>query len=174
MIKTKLGRNIFVIYWGLIVCWLVFIFWFSSRGGSSSSLDSRRFFDFLLSHFYPPYMKLGTVQQNTFIAEHMFLFRKLAHFAEFTILGFLTYPAFSFIKTKAQQAAFSILFCYLIACFDELHQAFVPGRSPKITDTAIDLFGSIMGIIAFIIILKIIGAFKKRFSLFSILLLFVT
>ena len=37
----------------------------------------------------------------------------------------------------------------LYAIGDEIHQAFVPGRTPLVTDVAIDALGGLLGILAF-------------------------
>lgn len=41
---------------------------------------------------------------------------------------------------------FSILFCFIYACSDEIHQLFLSGRSARILDTFIDSIGGFSGI----------------------------
>ena len=41
---------------------------------------------------------------------------------------------------------FTLLLCIGYAITDELHQAFVPGRTPKLLDVLIDSSGALLGI----------------------------
>ena len=43
----------------------------------------------------------------------------------------------------------SLLICYIYSCTDEFHQLFIPGRSGKLVDTFIDLFGSAIGVFSY-------------------------
>lgn len=40
-----------------------------------------------------------------------------------------------------------VLLCVLYAVTDEVHQAFIPGRGPRVSDVLIDTAGSITGIL---------------------------
>ena len=42
---------------------------------------------------------------------------------------------------------FTMVFCYLYACTDEIHQLFIQGRSGSFTDTIIDFIGCLFGLI---------------------------
>ena len=74
---------------------------------------------------------------------------KIFHFCEFFILGLLV--QLSFIEAKLfsnKEIIFmSLIFCFTIACFDELHQNFVQGRNPSIDDLFFDFFGIILSFI---------------------------
>lgn len=99
-----------------------------------------------------------------------FLARKFSHFSEYVILAALAFFAFathispaetnydSPAREKTLQAALSLGVLYAIS--DELHQAFVPGRSAAIHDILIDTLGVVAG--AFLA--KYLGRwfFKKR------------
>lgn len=79
--------------------------------------------------------------------EHPFL-DKLEHVAEYAILGILLMralanPDFKFKASEAFAAAVIIAFLYGIS--DEIHQAFVPGRSADIFDALFDLIGAGIG-----------------------------
>ena len=65
-----------------------------------------------------------------------FLMKKSAHFLEYTILFFLWYRALGH-KNPAQSLVVSLAFAFT----DEIHQLFVPGRTGKLTDVAIDFSG---------------------------------
>lgn len=50
----------------------------------------------------------------------------------------------------------------IYASSDEIHQSFVPGRSPMITDIVIDTMGVILGILLIILGKKIIKKYRKN------------
>lgn len=67
--------------------------------------------------------------------------RKLAHTAEFAILGALVYRALS-------SAPGAVLLASAYAATDELHQAFVSGRHGSPLDWLIDTAGVVLGVAA--------------------------
>ncbi len=66
--------------------------------------------------------------------------RKLAHTAEFAVLGALLVRA-----TRRAGIAFALGALYAVS--DELHQSFVPGRLGSPLDVAIDVAGVAVGIV---------------------------
>jgi len=84
-----------------------------------------------------------------------FLFFKSLHLAEYAVLAILIF--FALLKTKS-----TIIFSYLYALSDEIHQTLVPGRSGRFKDTFIDLIGILIGIIIIKNLVKI-GKFKHYF-----------
>lgn len=50
----------------------------------------------------------------------------------------------------------------IYASSDEIHQSFVPGRSPMITDVVIDTMGVILGILLIILGKKIIKKYREN------------
>jgi len=67
--------------------------------------------------------------------------RKIAHFTEYAILGFLAARAF---RTSTQRwflicAALVVVYALL----DEYHQSFVPSRTASIFDSFIDMAGGL-------------------------------
>ena len=56
----------------------------------------------------------------------------------------------------------SILFSFLYACTDEIHQIFVPGRSAQFRDILIDTFGASFGAIITYLIIKLFTKIKAR------------
>ena len=68
--------------------------------------------------------------------------RKLAHIAEFALLGFLfTLCLRVYTKRLIAFSAWPLLFGLFIAVCDEFLQRFIPGRSGSIRDIFIDFFG---------------------------------
>lgn len=68
-----------------------------------------------------------------------FIFFKSLHLIEYAILAILLF--FALLKNKT-----SIIFAYLYALSDEIHQTFIAGRSGRFKDTLIDLLGIIIGL----------------------------
>lgn len=58
--------------------------------------------------------------------------------------------------------AMSILFSFLYACTDELHQIFVPGRSAQFRDILIDTLGASFGIAITYLTIKFFEKIKTR------------
>jgi VanZ family protein len=66
--------------------------------------------------------------------------RKIAHFAEYAVLGLLLVRG---IGHEASAAAIGIAY----AGTDELHQHFVPGRHAAFRDVAVDAVGVVVGVL---------------------------
>lgn len=75
-----------------------------------------------------------------------FIFKKSAHFIEYTILFLLWYRALG-IKNPFKAIVFSLIYAFS----DEIHQLFVPGRTGNLRDVGIDFSGML---IAAILIVK--------------------
>jgi len=68
-----------------------------------------------------------------------FLFFKTLHLLEYATLAILIF--YALLKKKE-----TIIFAYLYALSDEIHQTFIVGRSGRLRDTIIDLIGIIIGL----------------------------
>ena len=76
------------------------------------------------------------------------IIRKTAHFIEYALLGFLLARAYfkNFKKTQDfRMVLFSVLTATAYSITDEIHQAFVPGRSCEFRDICIDSIGATLG-----------------------------
>lgn len=74
---------------------------------------------------------------------------KLAHFVEYSILGFLVMRAFLNSGTGLDRSILAVLaisIAVLFAATDEWHQGFIPGRFTDIIDLTFDSIGSIAGV----------------------------
>ena len=69
------------------------------------------------------------------------ILRKLAHLAEYAILGALLDRAL-----RRPQLAVAIVFAALYAVTDEVHQVFVEGRHGAPLDVGIDIVGALVGV----------------------------
>ena len=90
-----------------------------------------------------------TESEVSALAEHLQpVVRKTAHVTEYFLLALAaTLPLFAYGKTSGRFFLLAGILCILYAASDELHQAFVPGRSAEIRDVLIDSFGVAAGIL---------------------------
>jgi len=85
--------------------------------------------------------------------------RKLAHFLQFALLGFLLTATIQCWFGKIKPHVFMILFCGLsIAVTDEFIQLFVDGRSSQVDDIILDFVGFIFGMLLYIGIAQLLRA----------------
>lgn len=159
---TKIEKRLSITFTVLALLWCCLIYWYSSRVANLSDYDSSSVFDLFLKLFYPKYRGFSDVEKLMFQDKYIYLFRKLAHFTEYAVLGFFIYPALSFLKPKAKQIVWSFIYCLLFAMSDEYHQLFVAGREGKITDVAIDFVGAAFGICAILLIFYIVNKIAQK------------
>ena len=87
----------------------------------------------------------------------IFPVRKIAHFAEYMILGVLSAASWFFYREEKNRNPISFAawgFCILFAVLDELHQAFVPGRTSSVRDVLLDSIGALCGAVLTVCIVK--------------------
>lgn len=75
------------------------------------------------------------------------LLRKTAHLIAYGMLAFLALFALH-VARAPRRTALALLIASAYAASDELHQSFVPGRSPEVRDVLIDVCGAAVGVIA--------------------------
>ncbi len=114
---------------------MVFIFAFSNESGVKSTKRSDRVITVLF--------------KNNKKTNHLITFvRKSAHFIIYFLLGFLVINLFiEFNLSYSQIIVFSLLFCFLYASSDEIHQLFIVGRSGSFFDVLLDTISSFLGIL---------------------------
>lgn len=89
--------------------------------------------------------EISQKEKESFIKNSRTLIRKTAHFTIYLLLGILVYFTLKNYHKK-NVILFSILFCFLYACTDEIHQLFVEMRTAQILDVFIDTSGASIGI----------------------------
>ena len=124
----------------LIFGWMAVIFLFSSQAGEGSSSLSQWIMGLL-----PSWMK-GDGEGAGLLFGFLPL-RKLAHMAEYAVLGLLF---LGYFKTEKLPWRKRFLFSWLLSAAygaaDEFHQLFVPGRTGTPVDVAIDSIGAAAGL----------------------------
>jgi VanZ family protein len=94
--------------WIAVIVWMGVIFGFSSLPGLDSGLH---------------HINFGIA--------------KLGHVTVFSVLGFLSAIAMD-VSGVRNRIWWTVVLVAMYAIFDELHQSFVPGRDPLLSDVAID------------------------------------
>ena len=136
------------ISWVLVVICMGIIFSLSAQNGEESSELSH---SFVMTFFE----RLGLTIDEGFL-------RSCAHCLEFMGLSVLMFNAvYSTSKTKLTPV-FAFVGTVLYAVTDEIHQIFVPDRAFQLSDILVDSTGALIGVIASLIILKIIFIIKER------------
>jgi VanZ family protein len=124
-----------------LIVWLAFISFASSD--SFSAGNTSRIIGPLILWLFP------NTSPETLAVVH-FITRKLAHFTEYAILGFLAARAFRMSPRTAIRSRWFLISLILVvtyALIDEYHQSFVPTRTPSIWDSLIDIAGGLTALL---------------------------
>ena len=124
-----------------LIVWLAFISFASSDEFNAS--NTSRIIGPLILWLFP------NTKPETLAIIH-FIVRKIAHFTEYAILGFLAARAFRTSPREAISQRWFLICATLIivyALFDEYHQSFVPSRTASIFDSMIDMAGGLTALL---------------------------
>ena len=120
-----------------LIVWLVFIFFASSDNLNAG--NTSRIIGPLILWLFP------STSPETLAVVNVIM-RKIAHFSEYAILGFLAARAFRTSPHPAINRRWFWICIALVAVYallDEYHQSFVPSRTASIFDSLIDIAGGI-------------------------------
>lgn len=129
--------------YGPLVAWMAFIFFAST--GTFAGENTSRIIRPLLLWLFPD------ISEEKIASVH-FVTRKVAHFLEYALLGFLAARAFySSSQQLIQRRWFliSLLLVVLYSLSDEYHQSFVQGRGASIYDSLIDMSGGFAALLLY-------------------------
>ncbi len=136
-----------VIYTILLIIWMLVIFLFSNQTASKSQSTSDKVASDIVDVVEVVTKNdIKESKKESIIENTRFIVRKTAHFTLYFILGIIVYLLLTSYNVK-RPILYSILFCLLYACSDEIHQLFSSGRTAKVMDVCIDTFGSSVAII---------------------------
>jgi len=138
-----------IIYWSLLIIWMIIICLMSSQPATVSDSQSTGVL-YLFS-------KLGININSVFGDLANFVVRKCAHFIEYMILALLTFNLAKLYFNIKQVVILTIVFVFLYACSDEIHQLFVLGREGAIRDVVIDTCGGIV-----LVLIKLCVYYTKK------------
>ena len=137
-----------IVFWILSAAVMAIVFWLSSNTAYDSAQQSGWLMELIKK-----------IISGTFLTEH--IIRKIAHFTEFALLGFLFNFSFLFTYGKPKRII-SLSLTSLYALTDEIHQIFVEGRSCQFIDWVIDTCGAAAGLLAFAVLMWIINKCLKH------------
>jgi VanZ family protein len=136
----------------LILANLFLIFFFSAENGEESGNRSAGVTDLILGIICPEFDTLPQAEQQLMETRVHHAVRKIAHFLEYALLGFLTACLTVYLRRRLltrirpwQAWVIPATFCLLYAISDEVHQIF-SGRGPRATDVLIDFSGAVFGV----------------------------
>ncbi len=82
--------------------------------------------------------------------------RKLAHFMEYACMGALVYVLWSqWLRQGKRLYGLTVLWTFLSAMGDEIHQLFVPGRCGSPADVLLDTCGGAFGMLFCILVYRL-------------------
>ena len=146
---------------------MAIIYFLSSESKEDSGTRSTGVVEIVMHLLYPNYDDLDWNTRMEIMSSTHHLVRKLAHFAEFGLLGFLTTGLVIYVNRRKHwikrwlEWVIPTVFCLLYAISDEVHQIF-SNRGSSAKDVMIDFAGAVTGILIMQIIVGIVRAFKKR------------
>lgn len=144
-----------VIFGLLTIAVMVCIFIFSCENADKSSDTSGTIVDFIINTFFRNFDSMTLAEQTEVLDLISHIIRKTAHFVIYAALGFFAFLTSGHKRLFCRQTLWIVLFCGLYAVSDEIHQYFVPGRACMIRDMLLDTCGSITGITASFLLVKL-------------------
>lgn len=135
-----------------IILWSGAIFMFSAQSAEDSKVLSKSIAEKIVSvvkkifgdDFFASYENEKGTESLLGLATHFL--RKTAHFFLFFVLGIFCYLFISEFDLSVKKAFLIVLiYCFLYAVSDEVHQFFVPGRACMARDVLLDTCGSLTG-----------------------------
>ena len=134
----------------------VTIFGFSNQNAETSSGLSRKVTNFVVE-IIPSIKNMPEPEKENVVDRVESIVRKIAHYSIYTLVGVLLMGLMSTYKLKElDRLAISLIIGVIYASTDEIHQVFVPGRGPQITDVILDSMGVLTGICIVMLVYKII------------------
>lgn len=145
----------------LVAVTVAIIFYFSEESKEASGDRSSQLSRMVVDYLFPNFDDLKPKEQVRLMNYMRVIVRKVAHFLEFALLGFLSgWLMLHFHRRKKRIKLwmtwlFPTLFCLVNAAFDEIHQIF-SNRGPSVRDVGIDFAGAVFGLLLIQLIYGII------------------
>lgn len=146
----------------LIILWMGTIFYLSSENSDKSSKTSGNIIEVIANGILKN-NKYTEKEYDGLIEKAQFIIRKTAHFTIYLIGGILFCLLYKSYGVGIRKVIiYSLVSCIFYAITDEIHQSFVPGRGPHITDVIIDSSGATCGVLVTIIILNTLKRLRNK------------
>ena len=149
-IDMKVKKYIWI---GLTLVWIAVIFSFSLQSRSASNELSGSLLKQILLWLFPSLL----YEPEVLDVIHN-IFRKLAHFTEYFILGIFGVMSVMNLNMKKRLLK-SVAFCTFVAILDETIQLFSHGRGARVGDVLLDMSGAFCGCMLLILLYN---AYTKR------------
>ena len=146
----------------LLLSTFFIIFGFSSQDGEKSGSISKKITEEIITRI-PQIQEKEQNEREAITLRIEKVIRKIAHFSIYTAVGLLLMALISTFEMKEKnRIIISLIIGIIYASSDEIHQSFVPERSPMITDVMIDTMGVMLGILLIMLGKAIIKKYKKN------------
>lgn len=146
----------------LLLSTFFIIFGFSSQDGEKSGNISKKITEEIITRI-PQIQEKEQNEREAITLRIEKVIRKIAHFSIYTAVGLLLMALISTFEMKEKnRIIISLIIGIIYASSDEIHQSFVPERSPMITDVMIDTMGVMLGILLIMLGKAIIKKYKKN------------
>ncbi len=149
---TKGKKALCAASWVLTALCMALIFYFSHQTSDDSAEISMDVYSKFFELLGPIMERLGHDGVRT-----------LAHFTEYTALGFLMSTSLTFTCSR-RRPWLTLALCAAYALTDEIHQILIPGRAFQVTDIAVDSAGALLGVGVFALLAVIVLSVKKKKS----------
>lgn len=147
-----------------LIAIFVTIFGFSNQNAETSSGLSRKVTNFVVE-IITSIKNMPEPEKENVVDRVESIVRKIAHYSIYTLVGILLMSLMNTYKIKElDRIAVSLIIGVIYASTDEIHQVFVPGRGPQITDVILDSMGVLTGIFIVMLVLKIHGECRHKYT----------
>lgn len=161
-IRLYSSNTLFALFLVLSVALCVFIFCMSNEPAAASSDRSGTLADIFAPILVKNFGELDEGKKAQTLSDVDHLIRKIAHFCMYATLGALfVLVSLRYKRTWSMHLLMAWLFGTVYAASDEIHQAFVPGRGPLITDVLLDSIGVLCGIVFILAITRFFPVSRK-------------
>lgn len=166
MMHLRKGRNMILFMAGILflASIIIFIWYMSSQNGDTSFNESGKVAKFIEKIITREF----TVDKKDYFWKVTLnlLVRKAAHFIVYIAVGAIVCLVLNVLTGRTMLSlVVSPFACLIVSCMDEYHQMFVPGRTMRLFDVAVDSVGAVLGILAvtlFFYVFRYIERLKLR------------
>ncbi len=157
--KLNIIRTILII---ALITIFTTIFGFSNQDSETSGGISQKVTEYITRHI-PAIQRMEEFEKEEITDKVETAIRKIAHFSIYTLVGILLMSLMCTYKIKEiDKIGISLIIGIIYAISDEIHQSFIPGRGPQLTDVILDSMGVLTGIFLTIFALEIIRKFVNN------------
>ena len=161
-IRLYSSKAFFALFAALSVALCIFIFCMSNEPAPVSADRSGSIADVIAPIFIKDFDSASESDKLLILSEIDHIIRKIAHFCMYATLGALFVLTSLFYELKwTFHFVVPWIFGTLYAASDEIHQAFVPGRGPLVSDVLLDSVGVLFGILIILAFTRFLTVMRK-------------